>query len=179
MQEICSKKVSRISHSEIRFMFNLAARYPDAIHLCIGEPDFSTPSFIIQEAYEAAKNGLTHYTSNAGMLKLREAISEKYQKEQGIFYNPDNEILVTVGAMGALALTMMSMLNPGDEVILSNPFWPNYNAHILLSDGRPVFVPVKEEEGWILTADRISDHLTSQTKAIFLNSPNNPTGAIH
>jgi len=179
MRQICSKKVLSIPHSGIRHMFDLAAKYPDAIHLCIGEPDFSTPSFIIQEAYEAAKNGLTHYTTNAGILELREAISEKYQKEQGIFYNPDNEILVTVGAMGALALTMMAILNPGDEVILPNPSWPNYNAHILLGDGRPVFVPVKEEEGWILTADRISDHLTSQTKAILLNSPNNPTGAVY
>lgn len=179
MRQICSKRVLSIPHSGIRYMFNLAANYPDAIHLCIGEPDFSTPSFIIQEAYEAAKNGLTHYTTNAGILELREAISEKYQKEQGIFYNPDNEILVTVGAMEALALTMMAILNPGDEVILPNPSWPNYESHILLSDGRPVFVPAKEEEGWILTADRIFDHLTSQTKAILLNSPNNPTGAVY
>jgi len=179
MRQICSKKVLSIPHSGIRYMFNLAAKYPDAIHLCIGEPDFSTPSFIIQEAYEAAKNGLTHYTTNAGILELREAISEKYQKEQGIFYNPDNEILVTVGAMEALALAMMAILNPGDEVILPNPSWPNYESHILLGNGKPVFVPVEEEEGWILTTDRIFDHLTSQTKAILLNSPNNPTGAVY
>jgi len=179
MQEICSKKVLQIPHSGIRHTFNLALEYADAIHLCIGEPDFSTPSFIIEAAYEAAKNGLTHYTINAGILKLREAISKKYQKEQGIFYDPKEEILVTVGAMEALALTMMVILNPGDEIILSNPSWPNYDAHILLGDGKPVFVPVKEEEGWVMTADRISDHLTSRTKAILINSPNNPTGAVY
>jgi len=160
-------------------MFNLAGEYLDAVHLCIGEPDFSTPSFIIKEAYEAAKAGDTHYTANAGFLKLRETISEKYQKEQGIFYDPEKEILVTVGAMEALALTMMVILNPGDEVILSNPSWPNYEAHVLLGGGKPVFVPIKEEEGWVLRRDRISDHLTSQTKVILLNSPNNPTGAVY
>lgn len=113
MIQICSKRVTSIPHSGIRHMFNLAKQYPDTIHLCIGEPDFSTPSFIIQAAYEAARSGLTHYTANAGILELREAISEKYQKEQGIFYNPEREILVTVGAMEALALTTMVLLNPG------------------------------------------------------------------
>jgi len=161
MQDICSKKALQIPHSGIRHMFNLAAKYPDAIHLCIGEPDFSTPPFIIEAAYKAAKNGLTHYTANAGILKLREAISEKYQKEQGIFYDPEKEILVTIGAMEALALTMMVILNPGDEVILSNPSWVNYNSHILIGDGKPVFVPVREEEGWVMTEDRISDQRDS------------------
>ncbi|NQS88315.1 aminotransferase class I/II-fold pyridoxal phosphate-dependent enzyme, partial [Patescibacteria group bacterium] len=179
MRQICSRRVLNIPHSGIRYMFNLAAKYPEAIHLCIGEPDFSTPSFIIQKAYQAAKNGFTHYTPNAGILELREAISEKYQEEQGIFYNPNKEILVTVGAMEALALTMMVVLNPGDEVILPSPSWPNYESQVLLGGGEPVFVPVKEEEGWIPTKDRISNHLTSQTKAILLNSPNNPTGAVY
>jgi len=135
MRQICSRRVLNIPHSGIRYMFNLAAKYPEAIHLCIGEPDFSTPSFIIQKAYQAAKNGLTHYTPNAGILELREAISEKYQKEQGIFYNPNKEILVTVGAMEALALTMMVVLNPGDEVILPSPSWPNYESQVLLGGG--------------------------------------------
>jgi len=175
----CSRRILQLPHSGIRRMFDLAVKYQDAIHLCIGEPDFTTPFFITEAAFQAAKEGKTHYTPNAGLLSLREAIAEKYKKEQKVTYDPGKEVLITVGAMEALALCMMSIINPGDEVIIPDPCWPNYQAHILLAGGKPVFVPIFEEEGWVMTADRIFPHITSRTRAIVINSPNNPTGAVY
>lgn len=175
----CSKRVLKLPHSGIRWMFDLATKYQDVVHLCIGEPDFATPSFITEAAFQAAKEGKTHYTPNAGLLSLREAIAEKYKEEQKVTYDPEREVLVTVGAMEALALCMMSIINPGDEVIIPDPCWPNYQAQILLAGGKPVFVPIFEEEGWVMTADRIFLHLTPRAKAIIINSPNNPTGSVY
>ncbi|GAI09231.1 unnamed protein product, partial [marine sediment metagenome] len=160
-------------------MFDLAAKHPDAIHLCMGEPDFATPSFIIEAAFQAAKEGKTHYTPNAGFLSLRRAVAEKYKKEQGAYYDPEGEVLITVGAMEALVLTLMSILNSGDEVIIPDPYWPNYQAQVLLAEGKPVFVPLYEEGGWILTADRVLSHLTPRCRAIIINSPHNPTGSVY
>jgi len=177
--KICSDKVLKIPRSGIREVFDLLPNYPDAINLCIGEPDFTTPSFIIEEAFREAKAGATHYTPNAGILELREEISRKYEKEQRIHYVPDKEVIVTVGAMEALFLALMSIINEGEEVILPDPSWPNYEAQILLIGGRPVFVPTKEEEGWILTPERIKRSLSPKTKAIILNTPSNPTGCVY
>ena len=174
-----SQRILQIPHSGIRRMFDLAAKHQDVIHLCIGEPDFTTPSFINEAAFQAMKKGKTHYTPNAGFLSLRKAIAEKYRKEQNIIYDPEEEILITVGAMEALYLCMMSIINPEDEVIISDPFWPNYQAHILLAGGRPVFVPTFEKEGWVMNADRILSRLTPRTRAIIINSPNNPTGSVY
>ncbi|MBE0478584.1 pyridoxal phosphate-dependent aminotransferase [Candidatus Aerophobetes bacterium] len=177
--KICSDKILKIPRSGIREVFDLLLDYPDAINLCIGEPDFTTPSFIIEEAFKAAKSGATHYTANAGFLELREKISEKYKKEHELHYAPDKQIIISLGAMEALFLALMSILNEGEEVILPDPSWPNYEAQILLAGGKPVFVPTKEEEGWILTPHRIAQHLTAKTKAIILNSPANPTGCVY
>jgi len=177
--KICSDKVLQIPRSGIREIFDLVPNFPNVVNLCVGEPDFSTPSFIIEEAFEAARNGATHYTANAGVLELREEISKKYKKEQGIHYTPDKEVLVTVGAMEALFLALMSIINQEDEVILPDPFWPNYEAQVLLAGGKPIFVPTKEEEGWVLHPDRIAPYLSSRTKAVILNSPANPTGCVY
>jgi len=176
---ICSDKVLQISRSGIREIFDLVPNFPHVVSLCVGEPDFTTPSFIIEEAFKAARSGATHYTSNAGVLELREEISKKYQKEQEIYYAPDKEVLVTVGAMEALFLALMSIVNQEEEVILPDPSWPNYEAQILLSGGKSIFVPTKEEEGWVLTPERITQHLSPRTKAIILNSPGNPTGCVY
>lgn len=176
---ICSDRVLQIPRSGIREIFDLIPEFKDVVNLCIGEPDFTTPSFIIKKAFEAAQSGATHYTANAGFLELREQISEKYKEEQGIHYAPDEEIIITMGAMEALFLSLMTIINPGEEVILPDPFWPNYEAQILIAGGKPVFVPTKEEEGWVLTAERIMPYLTSKTKAIIINSPSNPTGCVY
>lgn len=179
MQWLCSERILQLPRSGIRRMFDLAAKHPDAIHLCMGEPDFATPSFIIEAAFQAAKEGKTHYTPNAGFLSLRRAVAEKYKKEQGAYYDPEGEVLITVGAMEALVLTLMSILNSGDEVIIPDPYWPNYQAQVLLAEGKPVFVPLYEEGGWILTADRVLSHLTPRCRAIIINSPHNPTGSVY
>jgi len=177
--KICSDKVLQIPRSGIREIFDLVPSFPNVVNLCVGEPDFTTPSFIIEEAFEAAQSGATHYTANAGVLELREEISKKYKKEQGVYYAPDKEVLVTVGAMEALFLALMSIVNQRDEVLLPDPFWPNYEAQVLLAGGKPIFVPTKEEEGWVLHPDRITRHLSPRTKAIILNSPANPTGCVY
>lgn len=179
MQLLCSERILQLPRSGIRRMFDLAAKHPDAIHLCIGEPDFTTPSLIIEAAFQAARKGKTHYTPNAGFLSLRRAVAEKYKKEQGACYDPEGEVLITVGAMEALLLTLMCILSSGDEVIIPDPYWPNYQAQVLLAEGRPVFVPLSEEEGWILTADRVLSHLTPRCRAIIINSPHNPTGSVY
>ena len=177
--KICSDKVLQIPRSGIREIFDLVPNFPNVVNLCVGEPDFTTPSFIIEEAFEAAQSGATHYTANAGVLELREEISKKYKKEQGMHYAPDKEVLVTVGAMEALFLALMSIVNQRDEVLLPDPFWPNYEAQVLLAGGKPIFVPTKEEEGWVLHPDRITPYLSPRTKAVILNSPANPTGCVY
>lgn len=176
---MCSDKVLQIRRSGIRKIFDLVPNFPNVVNLCIGEPDFSTPSFIIEEAFAAAHKGATHYTPNAGVLELREEIAKKYKKEQGISYAPDKEVLVTVGAMEALFLALMSIVNQGEEVILPDPSWPNYEAQILVSGGKSIFVPTREEEGWVLTPERMKRYLSPRTKAVILNSPANPTGCVY
>lgn len=177
--QICPDKILRIPRSGIREIFDLVPTIPDVVNLCVGEPDFTTPSFIIEQAFEAARRGATHYTSNAGILELREEIAKKYKKEQGISYAPDKEVVITVGAMGALFIALTSIISQGQEVLLPDPFWPNYEAQILLAGGKPVFIPTKEEEGWVLTPDRIRRYLSPRSKAIILNSPSNPTGCVY
>jgi len=177
--QICPDRILKIPRSGIREIFDLVPKFPDVVNLCVGEPDFTTPSFIIEEAFEAAQSGATHYTASAGFLELREGIGKKYKKEQGISYAPEKEVLVTVGAMEALFLALMSIVDQGEEVLLPDPSWPNYEAQILLAGGKPVFVPTKEEEGWVLTPDRIARYLSPRTKAVILNSPANPTGCVY
>jgi len=177
--KICSDRVLQVPRSGIREIFDLIPRFSNVVNLCVGEPDFITPSFIIEEAFKAASNGATHYTANAGLLELREEISKKYKKEQGIYCAPDKEILVTVGGMGALFLALMSIINQGEEVILPDPYWPNHEAQILLSGGKPIFVPTKEEEGWVLAPEQLTWYLSPRTKAIILTYPGNPTGCVY
>lgn len=177
--QICPDRILRIPRSGIREIFDLVPTIPDVVNLCVGEPDFTTPSFIIEQAFEAARKGATHYTSNAGILELREEIARKYKKEQGISFSPDKEVVITVGAMEALFLALTSIMSQGEEVLLPDPSWPNYEAQILLAGGKPVFVPTKEEEGWVLTADRMRQYLSPRSKAIILNSPGNPTGCVY
>jgi len=177
--QICPDRILKIPRSGIREIFDLVPTIPDVVNLCVGEPDFTTPSFIIEQAFEAARKGATHYTSNAGILELREEIAKKYKEEQGISYALDKEVVITVGAMGALFLALTGIISQGQEVLLPDPFWPNYEAQILLAGGKPVFIPTKEEEGWILTPDRIRRYLSPGSKAIILNSPSNPTGCVY
>lgn len=172
-----SAKSRAVSLSGIRKMFNSAERYPGAINLALGEPDFSTPPHILDAASDAMKAGYTHYTPNAGLLELREAIAEKLRRDNGIKADPSTEIIATVGGMGALYLAMLAIINPGDEVLVPDPGFESFKVQVMLSDGTPVPLPLKEENAFAIDPNDIVDQITPKTKALIINSPSNPTGA--
>jgi aspartate/methionine/tyrosine aminotransferase len=149
----------------------------DVIHLEVGEPDFDTPECIKEAAIRALREGKTHYTHSLGIPQLREAIAEHYGQKYGVEVSPD-QILVTSGTSPAMLLLFFALLEPGDEVVLPNPYYACYPNFILLAEGRPVFVPVQEEDGFQYRPEEIEACLGPRTKAIFLNSPANPTGNL-
>ncbi len=152
-------------------------RGEEVIHLEVGEPDFDTPACIKDAALRALRDGKTHYTHSLGLPELREAIAADYHLRYGVEVNPD-QILVTSGTSPAMLLLFMSLLEPGDEVILPNPHYACYPNHIRMVDGKPVFVNVHEEEGFQYRPEEIRPLIGKSTKAIFLNSPANPTGNL-
>lgn len=170
-------KAIELKQGAIRAMFDRARNFPGAINLGIGEPDLDTPSEIIEEGCQALRTGKTHYTANAGIIELRNKISE-YLYAGGVEVDPEKEIIVTTGGMGALALAFMVTLSPNDEVLVQNPQWLNYFAQIKFFGGTPVSVPVKEENGFRLMVKDIEERITDKTKILIINSPNNPTGAV-
>ena len=172
-----SQKGQNYPPSGIRIMFELAKNYPDAIKLTVGEPNFDTPAFIKEAAKKALDAGETHYTPNAGVMVLREAVAKKYQKTHWEGYTAEH-VMITVGAMEGLMLTMMMILDPGDEILVPNPCFPNYFGQVFLNDGRIVQVPTYEENDYRMMAADIEKYITPKTKAILLNSPCNPTGAV-
>lgn len=149
----------------------------DVIHLEVGEPDFDTPDCIKEAAWKAMRDGKTHYTHSLGILELREAIAEHYQEKYKVEVSPDR-ILVTSGTSPAMLLLFMSLLEPGDEVILPNPYYACYPNFVRLAEGQPVFVNVYEEEGFQYRPEEIKPLINPRTKAIFINSPANPTGNL-
>ena len=164
--------------SGIRKMFNLAQKYRDAINLCVGEPDFDTPDYVVEAAIDAMRKGYTHYTSNAGLMEFREAAAEKLKKENGIDADAQTEIIATVGAMGGLSLAMLTIVNPGDEVLIPDPGFPSYNAQVILAEGKPVHYPLDEKENFAMSPEKLSRLVTRKTRAIMLNTPSNPTGTV-
>ncbi len=149
----------------------------DVVHMEVGEPDFDTPACIIEAAARAMRNGKTHYTHSLGVRELREAISEDYHKRYRVEVNPD-QILVTCGTSPALFMLYSVLLEKGDEVILSNPYYACYPNDVTFSEGKTVFVDVLESEGYQVRAERIREKLSPRTKAIMINSPANPTGIV-
>ena len=150
----------------------------DVISFSAGEPDFNTPKNIINAAIKAMEDGNTKYTSVNGILQLREAICKKFKDDNGLEYNP-SQIVVSTGAKQSLANTFLSILNPGDEVIVSTPYWVSYPELIKLADGKPVFVEGDEKSNYKFTKENLEKAVTAKTKAIVLNTPNNPTGTIY
>jgi len=146
------------------------------IDLSLGEPDFPTPSNVKEAAHRAIDNECTKYTSNVGILELRQAIVDKYRRECGADYNPGN-VIVSTGAKQALFNACHAMLNEGDEVIIPAPYWVSYPQMVALARGTPVIVHTKEESGFRLTSDELGRAITARTKAIILNNPSNPTGS--
>ncbi|MBM3118998.1 MAG: aminotransferase class I/II-fold pyridoxal phosphate-dependent enzyme [Chloroflexi bacterium] len=148
------------------------------ISLGVGEPDFVTPWQIREAAIYSLEKGYTMYTSNKGMPELREELAKYLQSRHGLSYDPDNEILITVGVSEALDLAMRAILNPGDEVIMPDPCYVAYPACVALAGGVPILVPTTEENSFKITADDIESRITQRTKAILIGYPANPTGAV-
>ncbi|MBD8006915.1 pyridoxal phosphate-dependent aminotransferase [Bacillus norwichensis] len=163
--------------SAIRRMFELANQYEDIIKLTVGEPNFETPDHIKIAAKKGIDENLTHYVSNAGTDELRQAVAKKYTVEFGVEYTPE-QIMVAFGGMEAIMLALVATINPGDEVIIADPAYPNYIGQVLMLGGKAVPVPVYEENAFKLKAEDVEKAITPKTKAIILNSPSNPLGAV-
>ena len=172
-----SQRAKQYPASGIRKMFDLAAQYPEAIKLTVGEPNFDTPQYIKDAAKRALDEGQTHYAPNAGTTELREAVAAKYRKQYWEGYTKDH-VIITVGAMEGLFLAMMTLLDPGDEILVPDPCFPNYYGQASSIGARAVHVPTYEEYDYRVQAADIEKAVTSRTRAILLNSPCNPTGAV-
>ena len=173
-----SKTVTALKPSGIRKFFDIAATMQNVISLGIGEPDFTTPQPIIDAGIHSLELGETHYTSNLGILELREAIADSLEKLYDVRYDPVSEIIATVGVSEALYLTFSAILDPGDEVIIPTPCFVSYQAEVALAGGVPVEVDTTVEENFQPNPDVIKKAITNKTKAILLGYPNNPTGAV-
>jgi aminotransferase len=173
-----SQTVRNTSPSGIRKYFDLLSSMDGAISLGVGEPDFVTPWTIREAAIFSIEKGFTMYTSNKGVLELREAISQYHQKFYKLTYDPSTEILVTTGSSEALDLAFRAIIDPGDEVIMTDPHYVAYPVCVSLAGGVPVMVPTYEKNNFELMPDDIRKNLTSKTKAILLSFPANPTGAV-
>lgn len=164
--------------SGVRLMFEKVKTQSDSIDLTLGEPGFITPKHVIDEGVKHLLLGNTKYTPNAGVKELRDAIAEKLLKENGIKCDPDKNLIVTAGATQALMLAMVALVNPGDEVILQTPNWPDYKGQIDMVNAKAVWCAVDEKNGFKMTADLIEPLITEKTKLIIINSPSNPTGGV-
>lgn len=178
MKQVLSEKVRSVPPSGIRRYFDIAATMTDVISLGIGEPDFVTPKHISQAGIESIEKGHTHYTSNSGTTELRFALSNKLEELYGIRYDPESEIVVTVGVSEALQCTMLALIDPGDEVLVVEPCFVAYKPSVVFAGGTPVVVPTFVENDFEATADELERAITPRTKMIFIGYPNNPTGAV-
>ncbi len=172
-----SQTVGSIQRSPIRVMLDSAARFSDALHLEIGQPDFDTPAHIVDAAVRAAKAGYTAYTANAGIAELRDAVCTKLARENGYAATRAN-VMITVGAMQAVYLSMHVLLEPGDEILLPDPGYGNFGMATTLLHAVPVAYPTPPERDFCPDVDALERLVTPRTKALLLNSPCNPTGAV-
>jgi len=171
-------RVQRAERSRIRVMYDLAESVDrDLVRLEVGEPDFDTPAHVVEAAAEAAGDGATHYTSNAGLPACRRAIRDAMAADYGVEHGID-EIVVTVGGMEALHLATLATVGPGEELLYPGPAWPNYETQAFLADGRGVEVPMAADAGFALEADRLAARMGPETAAVVLTTPSNPTGRV-
>ncbi|MDE6760503.1 MAG: aminotransferase class I/II-fold pyridoxal phosphate-dependent enzyme [Lachnospiraceae bacterium] len=178
MRNPLSDKVIKMKPSGIRKFFDIVSEMPDAISLGVGEPDFDTPWSVREEGIYSLEKGRTFYTSNAGLLELREAICEYTDRRFHIAYNPKSEVLLTVGGSEGIDVALRAMLNPGDEVIIPEPCFVSYVPCVELADGIPVIISLKNENRFRLTKEELENAITDKTKVLMLSYPNNPTGAV-
>lgn len=173
-----NQTIKNLKPSGIRKYFDLANAMEGVISLGVGEPDFNTPWHISRAAVESLLDGHTHYTANRGLLALRERISEYYKNRYGVSYDPQKEILVTVGGSEAVDLCFRTLVEPGDEVIVLDPNYVAYEPAILMAGGTPVRIRLSQENDFKLLPEDLAAALSDKTKAIMLNFPSNPTGGV-
>ena len=178
MRNPLSDKVIKMKPSGIRKFFDIVSEMPDAISLGVGEPDFDTPWNVREEGIYSLEKGRTFYTSNAGLLELRQAICEYMDRRFHVAYNPKKEVLLTVGGSEGIDVALRAMLNPGDEVIIPEPCFVSYVPCVELADGVPVTISLKNENQFRLTREELEAVITDRTKILMLSYPNNPTGAV-
>ena len=170
--------IQKVKPSGIRKFFDIANELDDVISLSVGEPDFYTPWHIREEGIYTLEKGRTRYTPNRGFVKLREQIVAFLNRKYDIDYNPDNEVLVTVGGSEAIDLAVRTLINPGDEVLIPEPSFVCYVPITQMAGGVPVTITTKAENKFKLTAEEVESHITDKTKMLILPFPNNPTGGV-
>ncbi len=173
-----NKVVQDMKPSGIRKFFDIVSEMPDAISLGVGEPDFDTPWHVVDEGIYSLERGKTYYTSNSGLIELREEICKWYERKYNVSYNPATEAIITVGGSEGIDLALRAILNPGDEVIIPEPSYVSYVPCVSLAGGKPVIIDLKNENKFKLTEEELASHITDKTKVLILSYPNNPTGAI-
>jgi aminotransferase len=173
-----SSRVRSTPPSGIRRFFEIAATMEDVISLGIGEPDFVSPKPVIDAGVQGLRDGQTSYTSNAGIEELRHLIADDYATRYGVDYDPDAEIIATVGCSEAMHLAMTTLVEPGDEVLIPEPCFVSYGPAARFAGGDVVHVPTSVENDFQVTAADIEPHLTERSKVLFIGYPNNPTGAV-
>lgn len=178
MRNPLSDKIVEIKPSGIRKFFDIVSEMEDAISLGVGEPDFDTPWHIRDEGIYSLEKGRTFYTSNSGLKELKVEIAKYIERTQGVTYDPNHEVIVTVGGSEAIDIALRAMINKGEEVLIPQPSYVSYEPCAILADAKPVIIELKEENEFRLTADELRKAITDRTKILILPFPNNPTGAI-
>ena len=178
MRNPLSEKITGIKPSGIRKFFDIASERKDVISLGVGEPDFDTPWHIREEGIWSLEQGRTFYTSNSGLMELRQEISNYTGRKIGVNYDPKKEIIITVGGSEAIDIGFRAMIDPGDEVLVPQPSYVSYEPCAFLADAKPVIIELKNENEFRLTPEELEEAITDRTKILVLPYPNNPTGAI-
>jgi aminotransferase len=173
-----AETIAGLPPSGIREFFDVVTTVENVISLGVGEPDFPTPWHICDEVYDSLRHGFTSYTSNLGLVELRREISGLLNRLYGAQYDPEKQIIVTVGVSEALDLALRTILNPGDEVIVPDPCFVSYGPCVALAGGTPVPAPMREEDEFKLRPDVVRARLTERTRALLIGFPNNPTGSV-
>lgn len=173
-----AERLKQIKPSGIRRFFAIAQKMPGVVNLTVGEPDFAPPQRALNEGWRSAKEGKTHYAPTNGIPELREALADKARRDYGLEYDPETEVLITVGGTESIFLALFSLVNPGDEVLVPNPGFVCYEPSVLLAGGVPIYFPLIEKNVFKPSLDVVTSLITEKSRVIILNHPNNPTGSI-
>lgn len=176
IESLLSETVKEVPPSGIRDFFDIVYSTPDCISLGVGEPDFITPWRVSDAGIYAIKDGFTHYTPNRGLIKLRELIAKQIKRDLGVEYNPEEELIITMGVSQGLDLALRTIINPGDEIIIIEPCYVSYAANVKLLNAIPVIVPTQFSNKFEIDIEKLKKSITPKTKGIILNYPANPTG---